>query len=398
MPFHSPDKILIVDDDPQISEVLKLYLETEGYAISWTDCGKTAMEMLSRGNNFSLVLLDISMPDIDGITVLKIFREADFDTAVIMMTGQGSEQLAVECMRNGAEDYIAKPFAMKDLLQRIKRALNHRLAIIEKRQLDYEKENFYLMLSHDLKNPMTAAIGSIDIIREGRLGPVNEEQIDYLQSAIDSCNEVVTMIDNLLDIRRFEAGKMPLTIRPYSPEIAIRKIAEQFRRTARNDGIILTLQLDRLIPDIAVDSRTFVRILGNLLANALKFTPEGGEVVLSCECVENEDILWATIPLYASVPQSFANISSFARISVRDTGSGIPPHELGRIFDRYAQSINGSGKERGGAGLGLTFCKWAVESFDGVIWAASEAVQGSEIVILLPYLPRENGCGSEHKP
>jgi signal transduction histidine kinase len=261
------------------------------------------------------------------------------------------------------------------------------LASIEKGRLEQERDDFTQIFSHEIKNPMTAVIGSIDIIREGRLGPLNEEQIEYLQSAIDSCNEVVTMIDNLVDIRRFEAGKMSVTIQPVNPEEIIRKVAEQFARMAKHDDIGLSINIDSSIPDIAVDHRALVRILSNLLANSLKFTPEGGEIVVSCESIENNDIQRGRIPLHLPLPQSFLEMRSFVRISVRDTGDAIPLEELGHIFDRNYLSGNGTGREHGGAGLGLAFCKWATESFGGVIWAESEGDQGGEIVILLPCLP-----------
>ena len=122
--------------------------------------------------------------------------------------------------------------------------MTHRRERIEKRQLQQEKEDFILMLSHDMKNPLTAVIGSIDIIREGCLGTVNEEQTEYLQSAIDSCNEVVTMIDNLLDIRKFEAGKIQMAIHPYNAHELISRVANQFARPARHDGIELSADLE----------------------------------------------------------------------------------------------------------------------------------------------------------
>ena len=261
------------------------------------------------------------------------------------------------------------------------------LVSIEKGRLDQEREGFSQILSHDIKNPMTAVIGSIDIIREGCLGPLNEEQIEYLQSAIDSCNEVVTMVDNLVDIRRFEAGKMSVTIQPVNPEEIIRKVAERFARMAKHDNIGFTLNIDNSIPDIAVDRRVLVRILSNLLTNSLKFTPEGGEIVVYCECIENNDRQRARIPLQVSLPQQLLETNCFVRISVRDTGDAIPTEELGRIFDRNYLSRSETGRERGGAALGLAFCKWATESFGGIIWAESEGDQGGEIVILLPCLP-----------
>lgn len=258
---------------------------------------------------------------------------------------------------------------------------------IEKRRIEEQKEDFPGILSHDIKNPMTAVIGSIDIVREGRLGPINEEQCGYLQSAIDSCNEVVTMIDNLLDVRRFKIGKMPLSIQPCDIEEVIRKVAGQFIRMAEHDDIRLSIKFDGSIPHVAADRRVLVRILCNLLGSSLKFTPEGGGIVVSCDCIENNDAHRAQIPSYVTVSQRLSEMRRFVRVVVSDTGDGIPSEDLGRFFDRYAQSEGGSGRERGASGLGLEYCKLAVENFDGVLWAESKTDKSCEMVILFPCVP-----------
>lgn len=377
------DKILIVDDEQEITRVLEQFLADEGYAPSLASDGAAALDMLVNEKDYSVVLLDINMPGLNGVTVLKQLRDAGCDTAVIMMSGHGCEDLAVECMRNGAEDYIPKPFALDDILQRIERARTHRRERIEKRQLQQEREDFILMLSHDMKNPLTAAIGSIDIIREECLGAVNEEQKDYLQSAIDSCNEVVIMIDNLLDIKKFEAGKIQMEVHPYNAHELISRVANQFTRPARHDGIELSIDLEPGASEIAVDRNAFIRVLGNLLGNALKFTPEGGKISISCRCIPGSSVQSLKIPAHVTIPEDLLN-GCVIRLAVRDTGTGIPPDELNRIFDRYTQFPRRTGRERGGAGLGLAYCKFAVESFHGMIWAECDEGSGSEFVVLLP--------------
>jgi len=385
------DKILIVDDEPEIAQALKLYLDYEGYATSLASDGSAALDMLVNEKDYTVVLLDISMPGLDGITVLKRLQGDGGDTAVIMMSGHGNEELAVECMRNGAEDYISKPFALEDMLLRVERACAHRRERIEKRLLQQEREDFILMLSHDMKNPLTAVIGSIDIIREGCLGPVNEEQKEYLQSAIDSCNEVVVMIDNLLDIRKFEAGKFQMTAQPCNAHELISKIANQFARPARHEGIELTVDLERSCSEITGDKNAFTRVLGNLLGNALKFTPEGGKITVSCRHICGEGVHRVEIPAYALIPPDFPENGCFVKLTVSDTGDGVPPNELEHIFDRYTQFTRKTGRELGGAGLGLAYCKLAIESFNGMIWAESEAGKGSGFVILLPCCSNDSG-------
>ena len=384
---HEPGRILIVDDEPKIGHALKTYLDGRGYIPTLISDGSAALAMILGEKEYSAVLLDVSMPGLDGITTLKRLRDAGSNTAVIMMTGQGSEDLAVECMKNGADDYISKPFTPKEILRRIEQARAHRRELAEKRQLRQEREDFILMLSHDMKNPLTAVIGSIDIVREGCLGTINGEQEEYLQSAIDSCNEVILMVNNLLDIRKFEAGKIRMALQQYSAQELIGRVAGQFSRPARHDGIELSTELEPGTSMISVDKNAFTRVLGNLLVNALKFTPEGGKITVSCRCISGNEALALHIPDYAAPPPDFVKSNCFIRVAVRDTGTGIPKDQLERIFDRYTQFSRKTERERGGAGLGLTYCKLAIESFHGMIWAECKDGQGSVFVILLPCCP-----------
>jgi len=395
-----PERILIVDDEADIAAILKLHLEDSGFATAWAGNGQAALQMLKEGG-FSLALMDVRMPGMSGVEVLNRIREEKLDVAVIMMTAHGSEDLVVECMTSGAVDYISKPFSLDDTLQRVERALGTRRMLLTKNRLEQEKEDFFFMLSHDLKNPITAVIGSIDIMREGRLGPVNAEQVEYLQSAIDSCNEVVAMVDNLLDVQRFETGRMPVVIRPHHPAEIAAAAVERFSKAAEYEGIALTLEKDDDSTEVAIDRALMGRVFANLLVNAIKFTPEGGTITVTCRCVRNTAAHRIRIPVYCVSPAGFANRRCFVRISVKDTGNGIPHEDLDHIFDRYTQSHNASARERGGAGLGLAFCRMAVESFNGIIWAESDAGAGSEFIILLPCYPGTSHCEkftSEERP
>ncbi len=380
------DKILIVDDEPDIALILKLHLEEVGFKTAWAQDGKKALSMLAAGS-YSLVLLDIRMPRLGGVEVLRCIRESGSDVAVIMMTAHGNEDLAVECMKSGAVDYFPKPFALDDMLPRVERAIGYRRALLEKQRLEREKDDFVSMLSHDLKNPITAVIGSIDIVREGRLGPVNGEQVEYLQSAIDSCNEVVAMIDNLLDIHRFEAGRMQMNLRLCNPVDIISSLIARFAKLAEHEHLRLRVDLAENLPYINVDKNAFVRVIGNLLGNAFKFTPAEGEITLSCRRIEGEEIKGLKIPDFVSIPSGFSEHRNLFLLSIRDTGSGIPNEDLGHIFERFYQSQR---SERGGAGLGLAYCKMAVEKLGGLIWAESEIGIGSTFIVLVPGQDEEN--------
>ena len=388
---QSLENILIVDDEPDIALTLKLHLEEAGYRTCWAANGEAGLNLL-HSNDYSLMLLDVRMPGISGIEVLQRLKADNLDTDVIMMTAHGNENLVAECMKAGAADYVSKPFDIADLLHRMERAIDNRRTMKEKRQLEQEKEDFVFMLSHDMKNPITAVIGSIDIMREGRLGPVNPEQADYLQSAIESCEEVVTMIDNLLDMQRFNTGRMQTRISPANPYPLLADAVRRFSPAAVRENITLSLDAPSNIPEIAVDPSIMGRVIANLLGNAIKFTPDGGVITLSCRCIENSERHHIRIPVYATLPAGLSKLRCFVRITVSDNGSGISPDDLSKIFERYVQAGNASMRSRGGAGLGLAFCKKAVESFNGCIWVESEEGAGSNFNILLPCHPSNYTC------
>ncbi len=381
-----PDKILIVDDERDIAQILKLHLEDAGYHTSWAADGESGLNLL-HSSGFDLVLLDVRMPGISGVEVLQRLKTDNFDAAVIMMTAHGNENLVTECMKAGAADYVAKPFDIDDLLRRIERAIDNRRTLKAKLALEQEKEDFIFMISHDMKNPITAVVGSIDIVREGRLGPVNPEQADYLQSAIESCGEVETMINNLLDVHRFDTGRMQARISHINPHALLAATARQFSPAAERENITLTLEPQSDTSEIAVDSSIMERVIANLIGNAIKFVPEGGLITISCRCIERSELHQMGIP--ASVPVLVTNPENncFVRISVCDSGTGISPEDLIHIFERYVQADNRSVRSRGGAGLGLAFCKKAVESFNGSIWAESIVGEGSRFIVLLPSHP-----------
>lgn len=232
--------------------------------------------------------------------------------------------------------------------------------------LDREKQDFLSMLSHDLKNPITAAIGSVDLVREGRLGPINNEQAEYLMAAIDSCVEVVAMIDNMLDIHRFNDGKMQF--RKVSTNLAelARQITSSYRGATQAADLQLTTLIDDNLPLVNLDRDKFARVLANLLINAARFTPAGGEITVTCSQGVSADSELAII------------------LSVRDTGEGISPAEIPSIFDRFVQAKAQNARSRGGNGLGLAFCKMVVEAHGGAITAASREGLGSEFIITLP--------------
>jgi signal transduction histidine kinase len=257
------------------------------------------------------------------------------------------------------------------------------------KELEQEKEDFVSMLSHDLKSPITAVVGSIDLVREAKLGAVNEEQCEYLEAAVESCEEMVEMIDTLLGIHKFEAGKMRLYFREEDAAALLTRGVGKYLTLAQRGGIKLHTTFQPEVPGISADRSSFSRILGNLLSNAVKFTPEGGEIEVSLDLVEDVAQVTGSIPEQSYSRRELPQSGRFVRIQVRDTGVGIPQEALGTIFDRFEQAKNRRlGKTRG-TGLGLAFCRKAMDAHSGFIWAESQPEQGSLFTLLLPALPDE---------
>jgi PAS domain S-box-containing protein len=250
--------------------------------------------------------------------------------------------------------------------------------------LEREKEDFVSMLSHDLKSPITAIVGSLDLVREGRLGQVNAEQQEYLESAVESCAEMVEMIDTLLDIHKFDAGKMILAIKQEDPQTLIQRTVSRYRSMARRAGMHLAVTGGKELPQIAVDRTKVVRLLNNLLSNAFKFTPEGGEVELLLEVVPDVARIRGRIPALTYRAEELPATGEYLQITVRDNGVGIPADALGTIFDRFVQAKNRKAGKTKGTGLGLAFCRKVMDAHHGFIWVESVEGKGSCFFLLFP--------------
>ena len=511
-----PDRILIVDDESDIALILRLHLEDAGYVTMRARDGIEAMELLAA-ESYSLMLLDIRMPRMDGMEVLRQASERYPALPIIMMTAHGSEPVAVEAMKRGAADYVTKPFNTEELLRSVQQVLKLARAeqdnlllqqkVEEERQkteailqgmadllmavdlegrvltlnrramellgvsreeamgkplrdliradipveqlpcqvvlrsgepcldvafvlhtvqgdipmlssatvlrgtngklvgsvaiardisalkaLEQEKEDFVSMLSHDLKSPITAVVGSIDLVREGRLGPVNAEQKEYLESAIESCDEMVEMIDNLLDVHKLEAGKLVLSFRIEDPQALITKGVSRFRSLARKAQLSLTTSFPPELPDVMVDRSKFLRLLGNMISNALKFTNEGGRIEVSAEVVDLDQVR-GRIPAALYAPDRLPGDGGYLMMTVRDTGVGISEGSRTIIFDRFVQAQHRRRTRTGGSGLGLAFCRKMLDAHHGFIWVESELNKGSRFITLFPLsvLPEDKG-------
>jgi signal transduction histidine kinase len=222
------------------------------------------------------------------------------------------------------------------------------------------KSEFLANMSHELRTPLNAIIGFSQVMREEMVGTVNEKQAEYLDDIISSGNHLLSLINDVLDLSKVEAGQVELQVHPFSLREALERGVVMVRERATEHGVRVGFAADPEVDVVDGDERRIKQVIFNLLSNAVKFTPTGGEVEVRVTRVNGE-----------------------VRVSVADTGPGIPLEDRERIFEEFQQSESGLGLHEG-TGLGLALSKRFVELHGGRIWLESEVGRGSTFTFALP--------------
>ncbi len=212
---------------------------------------------------------------------------------------------------------------------------------------------------------MNAIIGFSQVLREGMVGDVNAKQAEYLDDILSSGNHLLSLINDVLDLSKVEAGQVELQVAPFSLQDALERGVSMVREQASADGVQVALHSNGGLEVVTGDERRIRQVIFNLLSNAVKFTEEGGLVEVGA-----------------------AQRNGEMEVSVADTGAGIAPEDLDRIFEEFQQTDAGA-RQREGTGLGLALAKRFVEMHGGRIWCDSELGKGSTFRFTLPVRPVE---------
>jgi signal transduction histidine kinase len=222
------------------------------------------------------------------------------------------------------------------------------------------KSEFLANMSHELRTPLNAIIGFSQVLRDEMVGSVNEKQAEYLDDIISSGNHLLSLINDVLDLSKVEAGQIELDVHPFSLREALERGVVMVRERAAEDGVRVGFTADPEVDVVDGDERRIKQVIFNLLSNAVKFTPAGGAVDVSATRADGEVL-----------------------VSVADTGPGIAPEDFQRIFEEFQQTEAG-GEQHEGTGLGLALSKRFVELHGGRIWLESEVGRGSTFTFALP--------------
>jgi two-component system, NtrC family, sensor kinase len=226
------------------------------------------------------------------------------------------------------------------------------------------KSEFLANMSHELRTPLNAIIGFSEVLQEKLFGELNEKQAEYTSDILTSGQHLLSLINEILDLSKVEAGRMELELAPFDLPLAIENARTFVRERAVKHGITLDIDVEDRLGEYIGDERKIKQILLNLLSNAVKFTPEGGRISITANKTDNG-----------------------AAISVTDTGIGIPPAEQPTIFEEFRQVGGDYAHNKEGTGLGLTLAKKFVELHGGKIWVESELGKGSTFSFTLPERP-----------
>jgi two-component system phosphate regulon sensor histidine kinase PhoR len=488
--MNEKTKILVVDDEKVVREGCTRVLTGKGYEVLSAENGRQALDLLGA-EEIDMILLDLKMPVMSGEEMLGITTEKYPDIPVIIITGHGTVDTAVECMKNGAYDFITKPFQIDQFLLTITRAAEKRqleqkarqfeqenirnlydlnleksrlktiinrmangvmvtnrnlevvlhnpalmrlaeisnevenpapvteiindeslintlkqiqsreipdnesisqeiqigknilrtisapalgpdkdvagtVTVLEDitafKQLDQMKSDFVNMVAHELRSPLVSIRQLNSVLVEGLAGPLEEKQQDFVNRGMKKIDGLLELINDLLDVAKIEAGKYVQRQVPTDIGKIIEETVALMEERAKEKGIDLTCSCNDLKP-VQADPKNIEEIFNNLISNAINYSPEGGRVTITAH-----------------------GFGENMEIRVEDTGVGISPEELPKIFDKFYRVKHPKTREVVGTGLGLAIVKGVVEAHHGTIDVESFVDKGTTFRILLPVI------------
>ncbi|MBF2029816.1 MAG: response regulator [Oscillatoriales cyanobacterium C42_A2020_001] len=381
--MEEPINILIVDDDAVDRMAVQRALRSASVdvVVSEAQDYDSAIAAL-KAASFDCVFADYRLPDKDGLILVQDLRQQEVKTPIVMLTGQGDEQLAVELMKAGATDYLAKSKISPDILARtLRNAIRLHQAEMEanrakqqQEQLARQREDFVYRLTHDLRTPLVAADRMLHLLQQEAFGPVTAEMVEALSTMMESNRNLLQMVNTILEVYRHDAGYKTLTFASCNLQQLVQDVAQDFIPVAEEKGLSLHLDfsegtVDGRVVTIQGDCIELQRVLSHIVGNAIKFT-QSGSITLR--------LIGASI-VAASNPDTF-NAESFVCIEVEDTGVGIAPADQETLFERYRQGDT----KRAVSGLGLYLSRRIIEGHNGTIAVQSELGRGTLFTIRLP--------------
>jgi signal transduction histidine kinase len=349
--------VLLVEDNPGDARLLReMFNEHDSHdsELTHVTCMSEAEKYLSE-HAVDLVLLDLGLPDAQGLEAVQRAHAAAPGIPLVVLTGLDDETLAAQALQEGAQDYLIKGQIEARGLLRALRYAN------ERKRLDRLKDEFVSVVSHELRTPLTSISASLGLLM-GKAGSDLPEPVARLIAiAHTNSRRLVRLINDILDIEKMDSGQVFFNFERVEVRSLVELAIEVNRGFAEGHNVRIRLKDDPTACHVRADSDRLAQVVTNLLSNAIKFSPADGEVVVA---IENE--------------------TDVIGISVRDHGPGIPAEFKPRIFERFAQADATNALQKGGTGLGLSIVKQIVDRLGGVIGFADAPGGGTIFQLELP--------------
>jgi len=377
-------RILLIDDEEGLHKGCRRVLEPHGFHVEGAFTLAEGQQKIEN-SMFDLVLLDVMLPDGQGIDMLPRLHEKDQDLACVVMTGYATVDLAVQAMKAGACNFLPKPFSADLLLLSVNQALEKRqlsrdvrrlkgfeqdvaqLWAVARGELDgFEQFNrdaigpaaFRLTIAHEFRAPITALLSFLILLRKGYVPPDQHEKI--IDNAIERAQDLLDLVDDLMNLTSAKEELSPAQCTRHSLADDLEKVAPTLEAQAQEKGLTFSITInDR--PEVNTNRSLMDQLWTNLISNAIKYTPAGG-----------------------SVQVTLGAAGQWALGEIQDTGIGMSAKERELIFHEFYRAPRAKEMERHGTGLGLSFVKRIIEGYGGSIEVQSEPGQGSRFSFRLP--------------
>ncbi len=369
-------EILVIDDEVGMREGCRRALTPHGFRVDVAEHGAEGLRKLREGQH-DLVLLDAMMPGMSGMELLGRIREYDPTVVCVMITGYATVDLAAQAMKQGARDFLPKPFTSDDLLQVVRRGLDERQRLLAlRRQEEWEEESlqierarqdaakldaiesrFMLVLVHQLRNPAGVIKNYLQLMRAGYVD--DDEWDEYLEKLDQRAGQLLGMLDDLLDMAHLKEMHSPSSLNPVDAAGILESVAASFQPIAAAKGLDFRVQIAAR-PSVQIQSAHLQLLWTHLIDNAIRYTPRG-KIVVALDVRDGSMVT-----------------------SVMDTGIGFATDEVARIFEDFYRSDSAKEEAELGTGLGLPIVSQVVKMYEGTLQVDSAPGQGSTFSIRFP--------------
>ncbi|MGA7721520.1 MAG: hybrid sensor histidine kinase/response regulator [Ignavibacteriaceae bacterium] len=373
---HALAEILLVDDTPANLQLLSGMLKEQGYKVRPVPSGKLALQVANIEPP-DLILLDILMPEMNGYEVCEKLKADDKlkEIPVIFISALSETIDKVKGFLAGGVDYITKPFQFEEVHARVRTHLELRRqkqelkkSYEQLKELGSLRDGMTHMIAHDMRSPLSLMATIFQTLEKSETKHTSDKNRQMVHNGALSTAGLLQMVDSLLDINKLEAGHEELKLINCDLVEISKVILREYEYLRESRRFIFDMKTFPV--RVICDYNLISRVIRNLFMNALKFTPKDGAISITVESLEED----------GSQSDDSPGKKESARVTIQDTGQGIPAHYLGKVFNKFVQVES----REFSTGLGLTFCKLAVEAHGGHISVESEEGKGSTFWFTLP--------------